>query len=191
MGLAPYGAQTPSCVVSSTTSSKLTPEGLSSRLECIFYGRRSYGRFFGDHMVDRIGPPRAPDEEITQHHRDFAYAVQQRLQAAALHLAGIALRATGSRNLCIAGGVALNCKMTGALHQSGIANRLFVQPLSYDAGGAMGAAMLAATQAGDDTGSSWTMSDAVECDDAAIEAVLRRNGLRYAVVPTSPTRPPR
>ena len=180
MGLAPYGSPNAELRRFVDDFLQLTPEGVRLDSECIFYGRRSYGRFFGDRMVDRLGPPRAPDEEITQHHRDFAYAVQQRLEAAALHLAGIALRATGSRNLCIAGGVALNCKMTGALHQSGIANRLFVQPLSYDAGGAMGAAMLAATQAGDDT--RFVMDHVQygpEYDDAAIETVLRRNGLRY------------
>src|SRR4029079_3856810 len=116
----------------------------------MFYGRRSYGRFFGDKIVDRLGPPRAPDEEITQRHRDIAFAVQQRLEEAALHLARLAWQLTGSRNLCVAGGVALNCKMTGALHRARLADRLFVQPLSYDAGAALGAGMLAAEQAGDD-----------------------------------------
>ena len=52
--------------------------------------------------------------------------------------------------MCVAGGVALNCKMTGALHRARLAERVFVQPLSYDAGAAMGAAMLASEQAGED-----------------------------------------
>jgi carbamoyltransferase len=159
---------------------QLTPDGVRIDPDCIFYGRRSYGRFFGDKLVDRLGPPRAPHEELTQRHRDIAFAVQQRLEEAALHLARIALRDTGSRNLCVAGGVALNCKMTGALHRAGIAERLFVQPLSYDAGAALGAAMLEANDAGDDC--RFTMEHlqyGPEYDDAAIEAVLRRNGLPY------------
>ena len=87
----------------------------------------------------------------------------------------------GSRNLCVAGGVALNCKMTGRLHRSGVADRLFVQPLSYDAGVALGAAMLAATGAGDDprfTQGARAVRTPSTSDDA-IEEVLRRNGLAY------------
>ena len=98
-----------------------------------------------------LGPPRGSGEEITQRHRDIAFAVQERLEEASLHLARLALNEARSRNLCVAGGVALNCKMTGVLHRSGIADRLFVQPLSYDAGSALGAAMLAAQDAGDDS----------------------------------------
>jgi carbamoyltransferase len=180
MGLAPYGGPNPALRRFVEDFLQLTADGVRLDPECIFYGRRSYGRFFGDRMVDRLGPPRAPDEEITQHHRDFAFAVQKRLEQAALHLAGIALRDAGSRNLCIAGGVALNCKMNGMLHRARIADRLFVQPLSYDAGGAMGAAMLAGEHAGDDC--RFVMNHlhyGPEYDDAAIEAVLRRNGLRY------------
>ena len=106
--------------------------------------------------------------------------MQERLEEAALHLARLALRETGSRNLCVAGGVALNCKMTGVLHRSGVADRLFVQPLSYDAGVALGAAMLAAEQAGDDCRFAMEhVQYGPAYDDAAIEAVLRRNGLCY------------
>ncbi len=70
--------------------------------------------------------------------------------------------------------------MTGGLQRAGIAERVFVQPLSYDAGVALGAAMLAAEEANDDC--RFTMEHVQygpEYDDAAIEAVLRRNGLCY------------
>ena len=180
MGLAPYGRPDPALRLFVEEFLQLTDDGVRIDPELIFYGRRSYGRFFGDKLVDRLGPPRAPHEEITQRHRDIAFAAQNRLEEAALHLARLALRETGSRNLCVAGGVALNCKMTGMLHRSGIADRLFVQPLSYDAGASLGAAMLAADAAGDDC--RFTMdhvSYGPEFDDAAIETVLRRNGLPY------------
>lgn len=180
MGLAPYGRPDPTLRAFAEEFLQLTPDGVRIDPDCIFYGRRSYGRFFGDKLADRLGPPRAPDEEITQRHRDIAFAVQQRLEEAALHLARLALRETGSRNLCVAGGVALNCKMGGVLHRAHLADRLFVQPLSYDAGVALGAAMLAAEEAGDDC--RFTMEHlqyGPAYDDAAIEAVLRRNGLSY------------
>jgi carbamoyltransferase len=70
--------------------------------------------------------------------------------------------------------------MSGALHQAGLADRLFIQPLSYDAGAALGAAMLAAEEAGDDTRFQMRhLQYGPEFDDAAIEIVLRRNGLAY------------
>jgi carbamoyltransferase len=180
MGLAPYGRPDPSLRSFVEEFLQLTPDGVRIDPECIFYGRRSYGRIFGDKFADRLGPPRAPHEEITQRHRDIAFAVQQRLEEAALHLARLAVHETGSRNLCVAGGVALNCKMTGTLHRARIADRLFVQPLSYDAGAALGAAMLAAQDAGDDC--RFVMDHlqyGPAYDDAAIEAVLQRNGLLY------------
>ena len=180
MGLAPYGHPDPALRTFVDEFLQLTRDGVRVDPECIFYGRRSYGRFFGDKIADRLGPPRAPSEEITQRHRDIAFAVQERLEEAALHLARIALAETGSRNLCIAGGVALNCKMTGTLHQARLADHLFVQPLSYDAGVALGAAMLAAEGAGDDCRFEMRhLQYGPEYDDAAIEAVLRRNGLPY------------
>jgi carbamoyltransferase len=180
MGLAPYGRPDATLRAAVEAFLELTPDGVRLDPDVIFYGRRSYGRFFGDKIVDRLGPPRSPDEELTQRHRDFAFAVQHRLEEAALHLARIALRETGSRNLCVAGGVALNCKMTGMLHRERLADHLFVQPLSYDAGAALGAGMLASEQAGDDC--RFVMEHVQygpEYDDAAIETVLRRCGVGY------------
>ena len=180
MGLAPYGQPDPALRAFVEDFVELTPDGVRLDPYFIFYGRRSYGRFFGDKMVERLGPPRAPSEEITQRHRDLAFAVQQRLEEAAVHLARLALRETGSRNLCVAGGVALNCKMTGLLHRARVADRLFVQPLSYDAGVALGAAMLASEEAGDDCRFDMEhLQYGPAYDDAAIEAVLRRTGVPY------------
>ena len=180
MGLAPYGHSNQALSATIADFLELTPDGVQIDPDIIFYGRRSYGRFFGDKLVDRLGPPRSPDEPLTDRHRDIAFAVQQRLEEAALHLARLALRETGSRNLCVAGGVALNCKMTGMLHREGVAERLFVQPLSYDAGAALGAAMLASDAAGDDCRFEMQhLQYGPEYDDAAIETVLRRSGVSY------------
>jgi carbamoyltransferase len=180
MGLAPYGAPDPSIRRFVEEFLRLTPDGVRLDPDSIFYGRRSYGRFFGDKIAAKLGPPRAPGEEITDRHRAIAFAVQERLEEAALHLARLAIRETGSRNLCLAGGVALNCKMTGTLHRAAIADRVFVQPLSYDAGSALGAAMLAAEDGNDDC--RFVLSHVQygpAYNDTAIELVLRRNGLCY------------
>jgi carbamoyltransferase len=180
MGLAPYGQPDPEIRSFVEQFLQLTPDGVRIDPDCIFYGARSYGRFFGDKVVASLGPPRAPHEELTERHRNIAFAVQEHLEAAALHLAQIAVQRAGSRNLCIAGGVALNCKMTGRLHRSDVADRVFVQPLSYDAGVALGAAMLAATGAGEDP--RFTQEHVrfgPQYSDDAIEQVLKRNGLAY------------
>ena len=101
---------------------ELTPEGVWIDPYFIFYGRRSYGRIL--RRQDGRAPWAASGTQRGDHqrHRDIAFAVEQRLEEAGLHLARPALRETGSRNLCVAGGVALNCKMTGVLHRARLAD---------------------------------------------------------------------
>ena len=80
---------------------------------------------------------------------DLAYGVQSGLEAAAKTLAVRCAERFGTKNLCIAGGVGLNCKMNGALLHETPVERLFVQPASHDAGAAIGAAMVVAEGLGD------------------------------------------
>lgn len=151
MGLAPFGKFRPEIKDLIDSVLLITPEGIKLNTDYTFYsGRRSYGLFFSDLLVEKLGPPRAKNDEITQFHKDLAWAIQHRLEEAALHLAKLAMKLAGSENLCLAGGVALNCKMNGRIHQSGIAKRLFIQPIAYDAGTALGAALVQAMAAGDD-----------------------------------------
>lgn len=150
MGLAPFGLPNPQVETLVAEVLKLTDDGIALDTDFLFYGQRSYGKFFSDVMVDRLGPPRGPRDEITQAHRDIARAVQARLEEAGIHLARMAMRIAGSRNLCLAGGVALNCKMNGEIHKGGVAERFFVQPISYDGGVSLGAAQVLAMQVGDD-----------------------------------------
>lgn len=86
---------------------------------------------------------RKPEDELTESHCNLAYALQQITEEAVLKMAAEAKRLTGSENLCMAGGVALNCVANGKLLQSGIFKNIFIQPASGDAGGALGAAMAA------------------------------------------------
>jgi carbamoyltransferase len=86
------------------------------------------------------GPKREPEEEITQRHKDIAYALQEVTERVMLFLVKQAVSLTGSKNLCLAGGVALNCKANGLILRSGLIENIFVQPASGDDGSALGAA---------------------------------------------------
>lgn len=87
--------------------------------------------------------PRAPDGPIEPVHMDIARSIQDVTEEAVLRIARHAARLTGSRNLCLAGGVALNCVANGRVLREGPFERVWVQPAASDAGGAVGAALLA------------------------------------------------
>ncbi len=87
------------------------------------------------------GPPRSSETELTQREMDLAASVQKVTEDIVLELArGIAV-ATGERNLCLAGGVALNCVVNGILLRENIFDNIWIQPAAGDAGGALGAAL--------------------------------------------------
>jgi len=87
------------------------------------------------------GPARDPDQPLTQRHMDLAASIQCVTEQAVINLARSARQITGERDLCLAGGVALNCVANGKLLRSGIFDRVWVQPAAGDAGGALGAAL--------------------------------------------------
>lgn len=89
------------------------------------------------------GPPRQPEAELTQKEMDLAASIQVITEEAVLKLAKTARDLTGEKNLCLAGGVALNCVANGKLLRSGIFENIWVQPAAGDAGGALGAAYCA------------------------------------------------
>ncbi len=88
------------------------------------------------------GPPRVPETNLTQREMDLARSVQVVCEEIMLRMAGTAHRETGSRNLCLAGGVALNCVGNGRLLREGPFERIWIQPAAGDAGGALGVAQL-------------------------------------------------
>ena len=92
-------------------------------------------------MEPRLGPPRLPESEIDARHKNLAFAVQDMCEQAMLTLARAAVAKTGCRNLCLAGGVALNSKANGKILSSGIVDRIFVQPAASDDGVCLGAAL--------------------------------------------------
>jgi carbamoyltransferase len=89
------------------------------------------------------GPARKPDELLTQHHMDIAASIQAVLDEIVQRLGRSLAAETGAKNLCLAGGVALNCVANGKLLRAGHFERMWIQPASGDAGGALGAALAA------------------------------------------------
>jgi carbamoyltransferase len=143
-------------------------------------GRHSFNEHFSDELVELLGPPRLQGQPLEQWHRDVALAAQNRLEEAVLRLARHATGDGRVRRLCLAGGVALNCKMNGMLAQSGIVDEIFVQPASHDSGTALGAAMWLARQAGQDPRFSMQHARWGPASSAAeVEKTLKTAGVRY------------
>ncbi|UCG85408.1 MAG: carbamoyltransferase [Gemmatimonadota bacterium] len=88
------------------------------------------------------GPPRVPESRLTQRDMDLARSIQEVCEEVMLRMARSAHKATGSKNLCLAGGVALNCVGNGRILREGPFERLWIQPAAGDAGGALGVAQL-------------------------------------------------
>jgi carbamoyltransferase len=88
------------------------------------------------------GPPRAPESKLTQKEMDLAASVQVVIEDAMMRLVRRAHKSTGMDNLCLAGGVALNCVANGKILRDGPFENLWIQPAAGDAGGALGAALM-------------------------------------------------
>lgn len=102
------------------------------------------------------GPPRQPEDELTQREMDLAASVQQVTEMIVQRLARSIRKDTGERNLCLAGGVALNCVANGKLLREGIFDNIWIQPAAGDAGGALGAALAVWHQYLDQPREAWT-----------------------------------
>ena len=89
------------------------------------------------------GPARKPEELLTQKHMDLAASVQEVTEEVMLKLARATAKQTGLKNLCLAGGVALNCVANGKLLRDKSFENIWIQPAAGDAGGALGAALAA------------------------------------------------
>ena len=142
MGLAPYGRPVHADRIRSELLD-LREDG-SFRLNLDYFDfcagltmtNERFHRFFG-------GPPRFPDSPLGTREMDIAASIQQVTEDIMLRMARHARRLTGIPRLCMAGGVALNCVGNGRIWREGVFDRLWIQPASGDAGGALGAAMLA------------------------------------------------
>ena len=89
------------------------------------------------------GPPREPESELTQKEMDIARSVQEVTEEIVMKIAKHVREATDKKYLCLAGGVALNCVSNGKLLRSGLFDDIYIQPAAGDAGGALGADLIA------------------------------------------------
>jgi carbamoyltransferase len=140
MGLAPYGEPKYAQLMLDHLID-LKPDG-SFRLDMQYFNyctgltmtNDKFHRLFG-------GPPRAPESLLTQREMDLAASIQAVTDEVMLRLSRSVAAETGIRNLCLAGGVALNCVANGKVLRDGKFDRLWIQPAAGDAGGALGAAL--------------------------------------------------
>ena len=142
MGLAPYGFPRFRDLILSELID-LKDDGsfhLNLRYFDFMAGLRMTNRRF-DSLLG--GPPRRPESELTQRHMDLAASIQAVIEEAMLRMARHAHALTGSRHLCLAGGVALNCVGNGRILREGPFEKIWIQPAAGDAGGALGAALIA------------------------------------------------
>jgi len=141
MGLAPYG--TPRYVEQMMALVAPGEEG-QYRLNLEYFDFLGQERMFSDRLVDLFGaPPRPPESELLPFHQDVARSLQLFLEEVLLDKVSFLHKRVGSRNLCMAGGVALNCVANGRILREGPFSNLFVQPAASDAGGCLGAAAVA------------------------------------------------
>ena len=92
-------------------------------------------------FTERFGPKRLRHEEFTGHHFDIAHSLQLVLEETVLNITQWLHQATREENLCMAGGVALNCVLNGRIRDQGLFKNIWVQPASGDDGAALGAAL--------------------------------------------------
>ena len=95
----------------------------------------------GSKMAGLLGAPRQPESQLTQREMDLARSIQDITEEVMLKMISFAHQETGMRDLCLAGGVALNCVANGRILREGPFDQVFVQPAAGDAGGALGVAM--------------------------------------------------
>ena len=140
MGLAPYGSPIYADEILDKVVD-LKDDG-SFRLDLSYFNycqgltmtSKNFDRLFG-------GPPRAPETSLTQREMDLAASVQKVTEEIVLRIVMHLHETTGMKNLCLAGGVALNCVGNGRILREGPFENLWIQPAAGDAGGALGAAL--------------------------------------------------
>jgi carbamoyltransferase len=174
MGLAPYGQR------GVDLRPFIDPEAAPYRVHVDRLIGNGAGTFSG--ITPLLGSPRVPESDIDDRHKNVAYAVQDACEMAVMSVVRTAIERTGSRNLCLAGGVALNSKANGKILASGIVEKIFVQPAASDDGVALGAALAPYLDEGGSLPNK-PMRHAYlgpSFDDKAIESTLRTYKIRHA-----------
>jgi len=185
MGLAPYGKPKYAELIKEKLI-KVADDG-SFQLDMSYFDyatgltmtSKKFNALFG-------GPPRKSESELTEREMDLAASVQKVIEDVVIQIAKDIAQETGERNLCLAGGVALNCVANGILLREKIFENIWIQPAAGDAGGALGAALSAwhlhhdgerkITSKGDTMKGSYL---GPESSDSEIEAEFKACGAVY------------
>src|SRR4051812_17210441 len=142
MGLAPYGEPKYAKLILDHLID-LKPDG-SFRLDLSYFDYCTGLTMTNERFANLFGQPvRTPDQLLTSFHMDIAASIQAVLDEAVLRMTRSLAKQTGSRNLCLAGGVALNCVANGKVLRDGHFDNIWIQPAAGDAGGAVGSALAA------------------------------------------------
>jgi carbamoyltransferase len=187
MGLAPYGEPKYTRLILDHLID-LKPDG-SFRLDMSYFDYCAGLTMTNERFAKLFGAPvRTPDKLLTQFHMDVAASIQAVLDEAVLRLTRSLASRSGARNLCLAGGVALNCVANGKVLRDGKFDRIWIQPAAGDAGGSVGAALAAYHQfkgkprtvaAGDGMAGAFL---GPEYSQREIERRLSAAGARYTVL---------
>jgi carbamoyltransferase len=188
MGLAPYGEPRYVSTILNELMSLREDGSFSLNMRFFdFLGGRTMTNARFEQLFD--GAPRKPESEITRRELDLARSIQVVTEEVVLRMAHHASQLTGERNACLAGGVALNCVSNGRLLRDGPFERVWVQPASGDAGGAIGAALSGWYQICDRPRTTDGIHDGMagtylgpSFSDDEIEHYLRARGYPYRAV---------
>jgi len=142
MGLAPYGKP---CYAELIKSKLINIQDDGSFRIDMSYFNYATGLTMTNARFDRLfgGPARKPEAALTQREMDLAASIQVVIEEVVIKIARYVRESTGQRNLCLAGGVALNCVANGKLLREGGFDAVWIQPAAGDAGGSVGAALAA------------------------------------------------
>jgi len=152
------------------------PEFVSDFRDIIRVGNNGQYTISNEDLTDRFGPARLREDAFTSHHFNVAQSLQLVLEETVLELCSWLHQATKMDNLCLAGGVALNCVLNARIRDRGPFKNVWVQPASGDSGTALGAAMWVDHQERRTTQKNFVMEHAYwgpEYDDTEIERFLQ------------------
>jgi len=139
MGLAPYGKPKYANIIKENL---IFLDDTKFQLNQDFFDYAFSAKMFNQRFCDLFNQPaRAPESQLTQFHMDIAASLQEVTEETVLKLSREVISQTGINNLCLAGGVALNCVANGRILREQNLDGLWIQPASGDAGGAVGAAL--------------------------------------------------
>ena len=189
MGLAPYGTPKYAQLIYDNLID-LKPDG-SFRLNLDYFNYCT-GLTMTNERFDALfdGPPRMPAAPLEQRHMDLAASIQAVIEQAVLRLTRSLAVETSEANLCLAGGVALNCVANGKVLRDGKFDNIWVQPAAGDSGGALGAALTIYHLYADRPRTVANTPDGMmgsylgpEFDDGETQTRLEAAGARYATLP--------